>query len=289
MSELRADVPGGSLCGWVRGDGPPVLLLHGGPGIAYDYIAGVADDIGDGYRLAAYQQRGLAPSLEDGPFDVARAVADVEAVLDALGWDQAWVVGHSWGGHLLLHLAVAVSERLLGGLAVEPLGGVGDGGTAAFEAELERRTPPAAAARAKELDERALRGEASYDEMEESMRLLWPAYFAAPDHTMGYEPWATSLPAYSGGWDSLIAELPTLEAALGSITIPFGILAGGGSPMPLDEAATATADAIPGAWLTVVDGAGHFPYFERPGCVRAALDRLTMAGTTTSQVRGGSS
>jgi pimeloyl-ACP methyl ester carboxylesterase len=28
----------------------------------------------------------------------------------------------------------------------------------------------------------------------------------------------------------------------------------------------------------VQDGAGHFPWFERPGCVRAALDRL--AGRT---------
>jgi pimeloyl-ACP methyl ester carboxylesterase len=273
-SDLHAPVRGGSLGGWVAGDGPPVLLLHGGPGIAYDYLDGLAADIGDGYRIAAYQQRGLAPSLEDGPFDVATAVADARAVLDALGWEQAWVVGHSWGGHLLLHLALTMPERLHGGLAVDPLGGVADGGAAAFEAELERRTPPAAAARAKELDERALRGEASDEEMEESMRLLWPAYFAAPDHTLPYKPWETSLPAYSGGWDSLIAELPALSAALPSITVPFGVLAGGGSPMPVDQAAAATARAIPGAWLDVIDGAGHFPYFERPGCVREALDRL---------------
>jgi pimeloyl-ACP methyl ester carboxylesterase len=288
-SDLHAPVPGGSLAGWVTGEGPPVLLLHGGPGLSYDYLDGLAADIGEGYRIAAYQQRGIAPSLETGPFDVATAVADVLAVLDALGWDRAWVLGHSWGGHLLLHLAVAAPERLLGGLAVDLLGGVGDGGAAAFEAELERRTPSAAAARAKELDERAMRGEGTYDEMEESMRLLWPAYFASADDTLPYSPLGMSLPAYSGGWDSLNAELPALEAALPSISVPFGILAGAGSPMPVEQAAAATARAIPGAWLTVVDGAGHFPYYERPGCVGAALDRLTMAGTTASQVRGGSS
>jgi proline iminopeptidase len=171
-TELCADVPGGSLVGWVRGDGPPVLLLHGGPGLSYDYLDGLDAELGDGYRAATFQQRGLEPSTTDGPFDIARAVADVVAVLDALGWDRAWILGHSWGGHLLLHVAVAAPERMLGGLAVDPLGGVGDGGAADFEARLTARTPLDAAARAIELDERAMRGEGTPEAMEESLRLL---------------------------------------------------------------------------------------------------------------------
>lgn len=273
---LRADVPGGSLGGWVQGAGTPVLLLHGGPGLAYDYLDGLAADIGDGYQVAAFQQRGQAPSLEDGPFDLPTAVADVVAVLDALGWERACVLGHSWGGHLLLHVALTVPDRLSSALAVDPLGGVGDGGEAAFEAELMRRTPPEAAARAKELDDRALRGEGTEDDVDESLRLLWPAYFGSPDDTPPYVTMASSLPAYSGLWESLKAELPRLEAALPSIRVPFGFLAGGASPMPA-EASVATAAAIPGAWCDVLDGAGHFPYYERPGCIRTALDRLTAA------------
>ena len=42
----------------------------------------------------------------------------------------------------------------------------------------------------------------------------------------------------------------------------------------------ATAALIPGALLEVVAGAGHFPWIEKPGCVRAALDRL-VAGSPT--------
>lgn len=274
---LLAAVPGGSLGGWIHGSGPPVLLLHGGPGLAYDYLDGLGAEIGDGYRVAAFQQRGLAPSLEDGPFDIVTAVADVCAVLDALGWERAWVVGHSWGGHLLLHVALGAGERLLGGLAVDPLGGVGDGGTAAFEAELAARTPEEARARAFELDERAMRGEGTPEEVDESMRLLWPAYFASPEHTLPYEHWESSVPAYSGLWEAINAGLPTLAADLGRIKVPFGVVAGGASPMPVEAAAAATAAAIPGAWLDIVPGAGHFPWFERPGCVRAALDRLTSA------------
>lgn len=271
---MRSDLHAGGLVGWVQGEGDPVLLLHGGPGLAYGYLDGLAEEIGDGYRVAAFQQRGLAPSTADGPFDVATAVADVGLVLDGLGWDRAWLVGHSWGGHLLLHVAVALPERVRGGLAVDPLGGVGDGGNAGFEAELAARTPDADAARALELDERALRGEGTEEDVRESLELLWPAYFASRDRTMPFIDPRASLEAYSGLWESLNAALPALEAALPSIAVPFGVVAGAASPMPVEDAAAATVRAIPGAWLDVQEGAGHFPWFERPGCVRAALDRL---------------
>jgi proline iminopeptidase len=44
--------------------------------------------------------------------------------------------------------------------------------------------------------------------------------------------------------------------------------------MPL-RASTDSAERIPGAWVEVVDGAGHFVWFEAPGAVRIALRRLT--------------
>jgi pimeloyl-ACP methyl ester carboxylesterase len=44
--------------------------------------------------------------------------------------------------------------------------------------------------------------------------------------------------------------------------------------MPL-AASTDAAELIPGAWVEVVDGAGHFVWHERPGETRAALRRLT--------------
>jgi pimeloyl-ACP methyl ester carboxylesterase len=271
---LEAAVPGGVLRGWVSGAGLPVLLLHGGPGLSYEYLDSLGDELGSGYRVAAYQQRGLAPSTAEGPFEIAREVADARAVLDALGWARSWVVGHSWGGHLLLHLATAAPDRLLGGLAVEALGGVGDGGMAEFEATMLERTPPADRRRAQELDERGMAGSGTADDVLESLRLVWPAYFASRDDVMAFPSMRPSVPAYSGLLASAEAELPRLEAALPAIGVPIGIVAGAESPMPVEGAAAATARAIPGAWLEVVEGAGHFPWYERPGCVRDALERL---------------
>lgn len=274
-SPFAAAVPGGSLCGWVSGTGDRrVLLLHGGPGVSFDYLDGLADEIGSGFRVAAYQQRGIEPSTVEGPFEVEREIGDAVAILDALGWDAAWVVGHSWGGHLLLHLAVAAPERLHGGLAIDPLGAVGDGGFAAFEAEMLRRLPERDRRLAEQLDERAMRGEGTPEEAVESMRLFWPAYFASPDHVMPFDDAGVSLPAYAGLLESMAGARPQLEAALAGLRVPLGVLAGARSPMPHEAAAAPTARAIPTAWLEVVEGAGHFPWFDRPGCVRDALQRL---------------
>ena len=73
---FTARVDGGELGGWVDGHGAPLLLLHGGPGLSYEYLDEVAADIGEGYEIAAFQQRGIAPSMLDGPWDIATHLAD---------------------------------------------------------------------------------------------------------------------------------------------------------------------------------------------------------------------
>ena len=80
--------------------------------------------------------------------------------------------------------------------------------------------------------------------------------------------------AHVGLWKDLNARLPDLEAGLGSIRVPVGVVMGDRSPMPPDLAGGSTAQAIPGAWAELVEGAGHFVWWERPGSVRAALLRL---------------
>jgi pimeloyl-ACP methyl ester carboxylesterase len=282
---LAAPVPGGQLVGWHQGRGAPVLLLHGGPGLSFTYLDPLAAEFSSAYLVACYQQRGLPPSTADGPFTVETAVADVVAVLDALGWERSYVVGHSWGGHLLLHLALAAPHRLIGALAVDPLGGAGDGGLSAFQREMVARLTPAAKARIIELDQRARRGQATAEDFAENLRLLWPAYFAHRAQAPPMPAIETSVAAYAGGLASLTAALPALTAALPTVTVPFGFVAGGASPMPVDQAATATAALIPRAFVEVIADAGHFPWWEKPGSVRAAFDRLV--GLTPASGTGG--
>ncbi|HET6815823.1 MAG TPA: alpha/beta hydrolase [Mycobacteriales bacterium] len=272
--DFEAPVRNGVLRGWVAGAGRPVLLLHGGPGMSFTYMDEVADELVDGYEVATYQQRGLAPSSLDGPFDVATHVEDIAGVLDALGWDRTTLVGNSWGGHLALHAAVAMGDRLDGVLCIDPLGGVGDGGEKEFEAAMFARTPEDVREKAAALDARAMAGEGTPEDALESLRLVWPAYYA--DWTAPHEMPATmtlSLDAYARSFESLHEELPRLTSSLPSVTTPVGFLAGAGSPMPV-TASTATAAAIPGAWTEIVEDAGHFIWLEQPGRIRAAVDRL---------------
>ena len=271
----------GDLVGWITGDGPPVLALHGGPGLSFTYLDPVVEEVAAKFRVATFQQRGLAPSTVSGPFTIDRAIADVDAVLDHLGWDQAYLLGHSWGGRLAFHAARDLGPRLLGVLSVEPLGGVGDGAAEAFGAELLARTPAVHRARAQELDEKDTAGEATEGEALEAFELVWPAYFAAPAVAPPMPPMATNRAASRGLWTDLAARLPELEACLPDIAVPVGVLMGAESPMPPRDAGIATARRIPNAWWTAVPAAGHFTWVEAPGCVLDAMRRLA-SGSVTS-------
>jgi pimeloyl-ACP methyl ester carboxylesterase len=279
-TSFEAPADGGVLSGWVAGDGEPVLILHGGPGMTFTYADDAAAELMGTFRVANFQQRGLAPSVEAGPFTIQQALADIEAVLDHLGWDRAYAVGHSWGGHLAFHAAVAVPDRLLGVLAIDPLGAVGDGGTAAFEAEMYARTPEPDRSRARALDERAMSGEGTEAEALEQLRLVWPAYFADPAKAPPMPSFRLSVPA-SALFAEITMALPDLEKALPEVRVPLGVLVGARSPMPPQEAGLVSAGRVPGAWAVSLPDAGHFPWVEAPGCVAAGMSRLVDSARST--------
>jgi pimeloyl-ACP methyl ester carboxylesterase len=272
--EFTTHDDGPLIAGRRAGSGPPVLLLHGGPGLGFDYLRELADELAQENDVAWYQQRGQEPSATEGPNTVAADVGDARRVLDALDWQRAYVVGHSWGGQLALHVAEAMPERLLGVLAVDPLGSVGDGRWPEFDEEIFRRTPESTRARAREIDELSMAGEADDELALEGMRLVWPAYFADPERAPPMPELRLASKRSGEMVPSIMAELPALEAGLAEIRVPVGFVHGSRSPMPRGTS-TDAAERIPGAWVEVVEGAGHFIWVEAPGSVRASLRRLT--------------
>jgi proline iminopeptidase len=250
------------------------VVLHGGPGLS-DYTESLLPELTDGYTVVRYQQRGLAPSTTEGPFDVERQVADAVAVMDGLGLLEPMVIGHSWGGHLAMHLMAAHPERVAAALVVDPLGAVGDGGEADMGRILGERFSPAAAARAEELQERALRGEGTADDQVEALSLVWPSYFAHPADAPPMPPTEISMPAHSETFTSLRDHLArqTLVRGLPKVAIPVTFLLGAQSPIP-NEHGRASASLMPMAETIVLEGCGHYPWLEQPGCVRRELDRL---------------
>ena len=224
--------------------------------MSYDYLDDAVAELAARYRVATYQQRGLAPSTEQGEFTVAEAVADIAAVLDGLGWETAYLMGHSWGGHLVFHAAAGIPERLAGVLSVDPLGAVGDGGEEQFGAEMLARVPEADRERARRLDEKDTAGEATQEDHHESFALFWPSYFADPAAAPAMPRVEFSQPASRQLWADLQTRLPELESSLPSITVPFGVLVGELSPMP---PSAGDAECRPHPWRLVARRAGGGP------------------------------
>jgi pimeloyl-ACP methyl ester carboxylesterase len=93
-----------------RGDGPLLLLLHGGGGNAGSFDA-VLDILADRYTVVTYTQR------EGGPVERADEAA---AVLEELGATKAAVFGSSAGGLVALELAARHPGRIGLVIAHEP-------------------------------------------------------------------------------------------------------------------------------------------------------------------------
>ena len=81
------------------GDGPLVLCLHGFPDHARSFRHQLPALAAAGFRAVAPYMRGYAPSdaPPDGPYQSAVLGQDAAAMIEALGYRQAAVVGHDWG------------------------------------------------------------------------------------------------------------------------------------------------------------------------------------------------
>jgi proline-specific peptidase len=82
----------------------PLLTLHGGPGAGHDYLEPLSDLATD-RPVIFYDQLGCGKS--DQPDDrslwhIARFVAEVDTVRQALGLEQIHLLGQSWGGWLAI-------------------------------------------------------------------------------------------------------------------------------------------------------------------------------------------
>lgn len=274
IESFEVDVPGGVISGSRTGTGPPVVLLHGGPGLS-DYMDSLDNELASGFTVYRYQQRGLSPSTTSGPFAVDAHVEDALAVLRAVTPEGAVVIGHSWGGYLALHMAAMRPDLMLGLVAVDGLGAVGDGGMADMARLIEERLTPAAIARLKELEEREAAGSGTVEDALESLALTWGARFADPPNAPAMPPMNISLECNAETWASLQDHLAaqTVAQLLPLVSIPTVFVLGAQSPIP-PEHGLATAALIPGARAEVHEGCGHFPWIERPGVVRSAVDSL---------------
>ena len=97
-----------------EGSGPLVLLLHGFPDTAYTWDRVMPEVARAGFRAVAPFMRGYHPTAipEDGAYDGDTLGRDVLALIEALGEQQAIVVGHDWGALAAYTAAAVAPERV---------------------------------------------------------------------------------------------------------------------------------------------------------------------------------
>jgi 3-oxoadipate enol-lactonase len=97
----------------VEGQGPPLLYL-GGSNFDLSIKAPVFETrLVDHFTVAAADPRGLGQTdVPNGDWTMADYADDAIDVMDALGWDRAFVLGESFGAMTALHLAKRAPVRI---------------------------------------------------------------------------------------------------------------------------------------------------------------------------------
>ncbi|MFE0678237.1 alpha/beta fold hydrolase [Streptomyces sp. NPDC058867] len=128
LRESLIDVDGRKIFVAETGDGPPVLLLHGGgPGASgvSNYSRNIAE-LAENHRVLVPDLPGYGRSAKDldmtDPF--GSLAAGMRGLMDRLGLARAHFVGNSYGGACALRLALDTPERVDRMVLMGP-GGIG--------------------------------------------------------------------------------------------------------------------------------------------------------------------
>ena len=98
-----------------KGEGPVVLFLHGFPELWYSWRHQIPALSSKGYRCVAPDLRGYGDT--DVPASISsytgfHIVGDLVALIDSLGVDQVFLVGHDWGALIGWYFCMFRPERV---------------------------------------------------------------------------------------------------------------------------------------------------------------------------------
>ena len=289
-SEEIVDINGARLWTSRQGNGPPLALLHGGPGI-WDYFDELAVMIDDLVEVCRYDQRGSGRSDGGPPYDVATFVADLDALRVHWGHERWILAGHSWGAGLALAYAVQHPKRVQALIYLDGTGVIEDWHDEYHANADARRT---SAQQSRRLELRAIvkeGGELTLEQDQEYCVLTWMADYADGNRAREFarkllRPYGPNYAVndlVGADWKRLLADGEFVERVY-HIDAPVLVLHGSEDPRPV-RLAERFASSLPNAELVFIPGAGHIPWLERPEPVRAALQQFLARVTQPAVAR----
>lgn len=265
-----------------RGEGYPLFLLHGGPGLDHHEFGDYLDSLTDRFRLILVDQRGQGLSDKVPPEDctLQNCARDVVSLAESLSLDRYAVLGHSWGAFVALQNAVdfpgAASQTIISaGLASARYLEKVFENLATFQPEELRQQVTDSWEREKDLQ--------TEEDAAALIRDQWPFHFKDPldpriadlvekTKEVRFSPEVTR---YFAADESQVGI--ELEDRLGEVTQPVLVISGRWERTCPVEGAEAIAAGIPGAELVILENSAHMSYVEENEAYVSAVRRFLLA------------
>jgi proline iminopeptidase len=258
--------PGGDLYVEVRGQGGgvPLFMVNGGPGFSHNYVhcSAAWDEIAKHRRVVFYDQRGVgrsAPLKTGQSCTLADQIADLDAVRASVGTDKIDLLGHSWGGYLVMAYTARHPEHIRHLLIVDSAAPRWDDTVFLFKdvfpEGIERQNALGFA--------EALGDSASYTEdIHEYMSML----FWSPENRDRFMAHAAEYSFNRNVNEVLNADLKRfdLNPELPKFRCPTLIMTGRYDMNVAPSVAWKIHRAIPQSQFVVFERSSHLPYFEEP-------------------------
>jgi proline iminopeptidase len=246
------------------GEGEPLVLCHGGPGL-WDMFGDVAAMLADRATVIRWDQRGGGRSQRcAGPWTTERFVADLDAVRRHFGLDRMALLGHSWGAQLALSYTLAHPERVS---TLVYVSGTGIGPVSDWHPAYAQNLAVRLGAQRELPDEDPQRAvhQWSADFVDREDALEHARRMADPWFDINRECNKALNDETRSTWGT-----PELHAACRSLDVPVLIIDGAEDIRPR-SAVDSLEQALPRVRRTVLPRAGHLPWVESPQAFRNAV------------------
>ena len=253
------------------GNGLPLIVLHGGPGLDHTMFRPYLDPLGDEFRLLYVDQRGQGLSERVDPETLSLDVfaRDVDLLVEALGLERFALLGHSFGAIVTTRHAIERSTA-----AAYVISGGGDSSErlmADVEASFDEMGAGAGPIAESWEQEKIVETE---DELRELMRVQMPFHFAG-EPPPGYGEDTVGSPEVLRHFANVGYGDFDYAPELRRVSRPTLVIVGEQDRTTTTRAARALHEGIAGSKLVVVPGAGHMSFVESPetylGSVRSFL------------------
>ncbi len=243
-----------------RSDRPPIVILHGGPGMSDHYFNGVFDYLFASRRVISYDQRGSGFSeIKPDPasYRFPLLVEELEALRSGvIRQDKLILVAHSYGGMIAMQYAVDHPEHVAGLILISSMP------PRDWGSRVDADAPP--------FEERYL----AMDPVSRDRAAL-SSYLASIPETL-FDPASGIVPkvgylSYVPArllWDSSAGY--DFTKGLGRLTAPSLILYGAADTF-VDRVPAYLHAVLPGSVMVRFERSGHWAFLEEPERFRAVV------------------